>query len=92
VPDFSGNFYFNTLGNLLLNPRCGLLFLDFAAGATLQVAAAAEIIWDGPEVAAVAGAQRLVRFHVAGRRRAENALPLRWRFRDYSPFLERSRA
>jgi uncharacterized protein len=91
VPDFSGNFYFNTLGNLLLNPRCGLLFIDFATGATLQVAAEAEIVWDGPEVAATAGAQRLVRFHVARWRRAENAVPLRWRFRGYSPFLEPSR-
>jgi predicted pyridoxine 5'-phosphate oxidase superfamily flavin-nucleotide-binding protein len=92
VPDFSGNFYFNTLGNLLLNPRCGLLFIDFATGATLQVAAEAEIVWDGPEVAATAGAQRLVRFHVARWRRAENAVPLRWRFRGYSPFLEPSRS
>ena len=92
VPDFSGNFYFNTLGNLLLDPRCGLLFLDFATGATLQVGAEAEIIWDGPEVAAVAGAQRLVRFHVAHWRGATNAVPLRWRFRGYSPFLESSRA
>jgi predicted pyridoxine 5'-phosphate oxidase superfamily flavin-nucleotide-binding protein len=91
VPDFSGNFYFNTLGNLLLNPRCGLLFIDFATGVTLQVAAEAEIVWDGPEVAAVAGAQRLVRFHVAGWRRTENAVPLRWRFRGYSPFLASSR-
>ena len=91
VPDFSGNFYFNTLGNLLLNPRCGLLFVDFATGVTLQVAAEAEIVWDGPEVAAVAGAQRLVRFHVAHWRRAANTLPLRWRFRGYSPFLQPSR-
>ena len=91
APDFSGNFYFNTLGNLLLNPRCGLLFVDFATGVTLQVAAEAEIVWDGPEVAAVAGAQRLVRFHVAHWRRAANTLPLRWRFRGYSPFLQPSR-
>jgi len=90
VPDYSGNLYFNTLGNLLLNPRCGLLFLDFATGALLQLAAEAEIVWDGPEVAAVAGAQRLVRFHVAQWRRTANAVPLRWRFRGYSPFLERS--
>jgi hypothetical protein len=90
VPDFSGNLYFNTLGNLLLNPRCGLLFIEFTTGATLQVAAEAEIVWDGPEVAAVAGAQRLLRFHVARWRHVENALPLRWGFRGYSPFLERS--
>lgn len=90
VPDYSGNLYFNTLGNLLLNPRCGLLFLDFATGAMLQVAAEAEIVWDGPEVAAIAGAQRLARLHVARWRRVANAVPLRWRFGGYSPFLERS--
>ena len=32
VPDFLGNFFFNTLGNLALNPRCGLLFMDFEMG------------------------------------------------------------
>jgi uncharacterized protein len=87
VPDYSGNLYFNTLGNLLIEPRSGLLFLDFAAGTTLQVAAEAEILWDGAAVAAVAGAQRLLRFHVAEWRRSAGAVPLRWRFRDYSPFL-----
>jgi len=89
APDLSGNLYFNTLGNLLLNPRSGLLFIDFATGALLQVWAEAEIVWDGAEVASVAGAQRLVRFNVARWRRMEHALPLRWQFRGYSPFLER---
>ncbi|HEX6840699.1 MAG TPA: pyridoxamine 5'-phosphate oxidase family protein, partial [Stellaceae bacterium] len=85
VPDYSGNLYFNTLGNLLLNPRSALLFIEFTSGTLLQVWAEAEIVWDGAEVAAVAGAQRLVRFHVARWRRLRNALPLRWQFRGYSP-------
>lgn len=89
VPDFLGNSYYNTLGNLLLNPRCGLLFVDFATGGILQIAATAEIVWDGPDVTRFAGAERLVRFHVEERVTAERALPLRWRFRSYSPFLER---
>lgn len=89
VPDFSGNSYYNTLGNLLLNPRCGLLFVDFAGGTTLQVAATAEIVWDGPEVERFAGAERLVRFRVEERVTAEQALPLRWRFLENSPFLEK---
>ena len=29
VPDFTGNFFFMTLGNLQLNPRAGVLFIDF---------------------------------------------------------------
>jgi len=87
VPDFAGNAYYNTLGNLRLNPRSGLLFVDFATGTTLQVAVETEILWDGPDVQRFAGAQRLLRFHVLERVTAERALPLRWRFHEASPFL-----
>ena len=38
LPDFSGNQFFNTLGNLALEPRAGLLIPDFASGDLLQVA------------------------------------------------------
>ena len=37
VPDFAGNLFFNTLGNFLLNPKAGLLFVDFATGDMLQM-------------------------------------------------------
>lgn len=90
VPDFVGNFYFNTIGNLLLHPRAGLLFIDFEQGTMLHVAARAEIIWDGPEVAAFTGAQRLMRFHIERVIRLDHALPLRWSAPDYSPMLERT--
>ncbi|HEX7970058.1 MAG TPA: pyridoxamine 5'-phosphate oxidase family protein [Stellaceae bacterium] len=88
VPDYSGNAYYNTLGNLVLEPHCGLLLIDFDRGTALQVAAEAEIIWQGNEVKSFAGAQRLVRFHVSHWLRTEGAVPLRWRFLGYSPFLE----
>ncbi len=34
-PDYTGNCMFNTLGNIVVNPRCGLLFLDFETGQAL---------------------------------------------------------
>ena len=37
VPDFSGNRFFNTLGNLMANPKAGLLFPDFETGDLLQI-------------------------------------------------------
>ena len=46
IPDYRGNRYFNTLGNLLLEPRAALLFVDFAAGLMLQLQGAAEVLWD----------------------------------------------
>jgi predicted pyridoxine 5'-phosphate oxidase superfamily flavin-nucleotide-binding protein len=38
IPDYTGNGMFNTLGNLVVEPRAGLLVLDLEAGAALQVA------------------------------------------------------
>lgn len=78
APDFAGNSMFNTFGNLAINPRAGLLFVDFAGGGALSLTGRAEIVWDGPEVAAFAGAQRLLRLHVEGGVWIENAVPLRW--------------
>jgi predicted pyridoxine 5'-phosphate oxidase superfamily flavin-nucleotide-binding protein len=88
VPDFVGNAFFNTLGNLAVNPRCGLLFMDFDTGDLLQLAARGEIIHEGPEVDAFQGAQRLMRFHVASALRLPAALPLRWGRAELSPVLE----
>jgi uncharacterized protein len=36
-PDYPGNNMFNTLGNLVVNPRCGLLFVDFERRQALQL-------------------------------------------------------
>jgi predicted pyridoxine 5'-phosphate oxidase superfamily flavin-nucleotide-binding protein len=88
VPDFIGNAFFNTLGNLAVNPRCGLLFIDFESGDLLQVAARGETVHEGPEVRAFQGAQRLVRFRVDSARRMAGALPLRWGAAELSPVLE----
>jgi uncharacterized protein len=86
-PDFSGNNYFNTLGNIAINPRAGLIFVDFATGAVLMVTGAAEILWDGPELASFAGALRLVRIRVAEGRAIADAMPLRWSAPEPAPAL-----
>jgi predicted pyridoxine 5'-phosphate oxidase superfamily flavin-nucleotide-binding protein len=44
-PDFPGNNMFNTLGNLAVEPRAGLLFVDFAGHALLQLTGAARLAW-----------------------------------------------
>lgn len=87
VPDFSGNFFFNTLGNLAINSRAGLLFADFASGDLLHLAVAAEIVWDGPQVEAFTGAQRLLKFRVAEVLRLKRAMPLAWSAAQLSPLL-----
>jgi predicted pyridoxine 5'-phosphate oxidase superfamily flavin-nucleotide-binding protein len=62
LPDFSGNFLFNSFGNLEVNPRAGLLALDFARGFVLSLSGSARVIWEGPELRAFEKAQRLLEF------------------------------
>lgn len=85
VPDFAGNNYFNTLGNLLLEPRAALLFVDFAKGDILQLQGETEIVWTGPELRLLQGAERLWRFRVSRGWRQAGALPLRWSAADPAP-------
>ena len=84
VPDFAGNHYFMTLGNLQLDPRAGVLFIDFAQGHLLTLTGHAEVVWDSDELKAFDGAERAWRFHLAQAHWLYDALPLRWRFRDWS--------
>lgn len=79
LPDYSGNQMFMTLGNLLVDDRAGLLFIDFDSGDLLTLTGHAELVWDGPDVAALARAQRAVRFRVQAGWRLPKALPMRWR-------------
>jgi predicted pyridoxine 5'-phosphate oxidase superfamily flavin-nucleotide-binding protein len=59
-PDFDGNDLFMSLGNILENPRVGLLFIDFADGGRLRVNGRAEIHDDGPVRALFPAAPRVV--------------------------------
>jgi len=80
IPDFDGNLFFATLGNILLNGKAGLLFVDFATGDVLQMTGKAEIIFDSPEIAAFQGAERFWTFKPTRIVRRRNALALRWAF------------
>ncbi|MBA5777153.1 pyridoxamine 5'-phosphate oxidase family protein [Stappia sp. F7233] len=85
IPDFAGNLFFNTFGNILLNPRTGLLFPDFATGDVLILAGDAEVIFEDREIAAFRGAERLLRFRLDHAIRLRRALPFRFEFGSYSP-------
>ena len=78
IPDFAGNLFFNTLGNFLLNPRAGLVFIDFTSGDLLQLSGRVDVIVDSPDIAAFEGAERLWRFTPQAIVRRPAALPLRW--------------
>lgn len=77
-PDFAGNNHYNTIGNLVLDPRVGLLFVDFETGSLLQVTGKATIDWDSDAVAQVPGARRLVTIDIEEIVEVPTAVPLRW--------------
>lgn len=80
VPDFSGNLFFNTLGNMSVNRKAGLVFADFESGDLLQLSGSVEILLDSPEIATFQGAERLWRFTPRRVVYRPAALPLRLSF------------
>jgi predicted pyridoxine 5'-phosphate oxidase superfamily flavin-nucleotide-binding protein len=86
-PDFIGNFMFNTLGNLALEPRAGILVVDYATGDLLSLTGEASVIWEGPELAAFKGAERLLQFHVDHGVLVPGGLPVRWSSAQPAPQL-----
>lgn len=60
-PDFDGNGAFMSLGNILLNPQVGCLFIDFADGARLRVNGRAEVHDTGPLLEHFPGSPRVIR-------------------------------
>jgi uncharacterized protein len=80
VPDYAGNGMYNTIGNLLVEPRVGLVFLDFAGGRMLQVTGRARVRFDeaeAPDPAAPRGAATQRAWRVEVDRWLEAPLPLR---------------
>jgi predicted pyridoxine 5'-phosphate oxidase superfamily flavin-nucleotide-binding protein len=90
TPDYAGNKYFNTLGNLLANPRAGLTFVDFETGDLLQMSGQAEILPMSADTTAHPGAERLWRFAPTRILWRPATLAIRWRFAEWSPFLPKA--
>ncbi|GAB3117452.1 2Fe-2S iron-sulfur cluster-binding protein [Novispirillum itersonii] len=89
VPDFAGNRFFNTLGNIVETGRAGLLFLDWDSGDTLQISGEAAVLLTLPEDPGVAGAERYWQVRPRQVVRRRGMMPLRWQETEEarSPFL-----
>jgi predicted pyridoxine 5'-phosphate oxidase superfamily flavin-nucleotide-binding protein len=60
-PSYDGNGMFKSLGNLLVNPHVGLLFIDFESPKRLRVNGEASLHADDPLISEFVGAQLMVR-------------------------------
>ena len=68
-PDYDGNGMFRSLGNIAVNPRVGLLFIDFEKPSRLRLNGIASLHLSDPLLDEYAGAQSIVRV------RAERIFP-----------------
>ena len=87
-PDYTGNMMFNTLGNIVENPKSGLLFLDFDDGHTLQLTGYCTIVWSLSvnDQASFPGVQRLIQFRLSEVIHIRHAHNCSWDFIGYSPY------
>lgn len=85
IPDFSGNNLFNTLGNFLINPKAGLIFIDFTTGEILMLTGTVELLWDQlDEISYFKGAQRAWKFTLQYGIKLKDALPFRSTLGEFS--------
>lgn len=59
-PDFSGNHFFNTLGNIESDGRVGLFVPDFETGEAIVLTVRGSIDWDPGRIKLFEGAERVV--------------------------------
>ncbi len=81
IPDYAGNNFFNTIGNLIADPRIGLVFVDFETGSLLHITGRASIDWH-PTDANDDDAWRMIDVTVKAVIERPNALALRWSRQD----------
>ncbi len=89
MPDYVGNFMFNTMGNLLEYPHCGLLFIDFEKGDLLQISGKAKIDFASSDIETMPGAQRLLNIDIDQSVYTPAILPLQWDLLSQAPDLKR---
>ena len=60
-PDYDGNGMFKSLGNILVNPHVGMLFIDFEHPDRMRINGTATVHDDDPLLSEYPGAQLIIR-------------------------------
>lgn len=77
IPDYAGNSFFNTIGNLITDPHIGLVFVDFDTGTLLHIAGRATVDWQ-PRGAHDPDAWRMINVEIDAVIERPGAVALRW--------------
>ena len=84
IPDYAGNNFFNTLGNILKDSRAGLLIPNFESGDILILNGHAKVILEDHESAEKFGSHRYIIFTPNIIRGANSAFPFIHALSEYS--------
>jgi len=92
IPDYQGNSMFNTLGNIHLYAKAGIIIVDFDNARVLQLSGSAEILWDKEdETNHSSGTKRFWKLSVEIWQETKIPKGINWHFQDYSPHNPRER-
>jgi uncharacterized protein len=86
VPDFRGNGMFNTLGNFVVNPKAGILIVDFSNHQTLQITGEAHIRWEQAADLHERETGRSWTYQVSHWLLRPLRATMEWEFMDFSPY------
>ncbi|GAM20381.1 hypothetical protein SAMD00019534_035560 [Acytostelium subglobosum LB1] len=86
IPDYSGNRFFNTLGNLHNDPRAGLMFVDFEHGSTLHLTGRSTVLQGEASLAVYPRIQRTIRMEVDAYLLCDRVLPFTFDTIEASPY------
>lgn len=89
IPDYPGNFMYNSLGNIHVNPNAGLTFVNFEKGEVLQLSGKGKIHFNQTsenDLQKTGGTGRFWLFKTEQWIRTNNHHEVEWSHVDYSPF------
>jgi ferredoxin-NADP reductase/predicted pyridoxine 5'-phosphate oxidase superfamily flavin-nucleotide-binding protein len=86
-PDFSGNRFFNTVGNIEDDGRVGLFFPDLVTGDAFFISGRAKIHWDKSLTEQYQGAERFIEVECLQVIYAKAVIPFQSKLLERSPFL-----
>lgn len=84
IPDYAGNNFFNTFGNILQDPRTGLMIPNFETGDILTLNGQAKVVLEDHESSEKFGSHRYIIFTPDKIRRADSAFPFIHALTEYS--------
>ena len=88
IPDYKGNNFFNTLGNIALDPRVGVQVIDFETGLTLNLQGLAKIITNDADTRQQKHeTDRRIIISIQSVSRTEQAIANQFTQPEYSPHL-----